>query len=101
VLAACDGPLLEEEIGGNRRFLEEKLQIRSEHFAIPFGKKEHYSAESLAVLANHGYTHVYSSNPSHVAADSAPLIPRIGVTDERPGALFFNVNRPLLKRVEI
>ena len=104
VLAACDAPRLEQEIAGNRSFLEQELQIRSEHFAIPFGKKAHYTPAVLASLARNGYRHAYTTNPSFVPADAGETprrVPRIGVTNEDPATLLFYLNRPLLKRVDL
>lgn len=104
MLAACDAQLLNEEIAENQRYLEEVLGIRSEHFAIPFGKKQHYDPAVLAALAGHGYRYAHTTNPCFVADGQLGiprLVPRIGVTNEDPDTLLFYVNRPLLKKVDL
>lgn len=80
------------------------LGIRSEHFAIPFGKREHYNDTVLSALAHDGYRYVYTSNPSHVG-DLRPgwprIVPRVGVTDEAADTVLFHVNRALITRVDL
>lgn len=103
-LASCDGSQLEAEIEDNRSFLQDRLQITSRHFALPFGKKAHYTAAVLEALGRHGYEYVYTTNPVYLGAATPGrprLVPRIGVANQDPAMLLFYVNRPFFRTIDL
>jgi peptidoglycan/xylan/chitin deacetylase (PgdA/CDA1 family) len=104
VLSECDLDELQAEIGGNKTYLENLLGEHITHFAIPYGKKEHYNEQVVGFCRSVGHKFVYSSNPTYFSGSdisSLPLIPRLGFTDQSAEEVLFIVNRPMVKRVNV
>ncbi|HWN10318.1 MAG TPA: polysaccharide deacetylase family protein [Pyrinomonadaceae bacterium] len=105
VLAECDQATLKEEILENKLYIESLTNKAVKHFALPFGKKEHYDERVLEECRLAGHEFIYSTNPTFFESSSASyqrrLIPRIGLTNETPAEVIFMINRPLLKTIDI
>ena len=102
-IANCDEKILGEEIDENKKFLEDLIGEKVLHFAIPYGKKEHYNEKSVAHCQTAGHQFIYSTNPIYFskAVNSETLIPRIGISNQTPKELCFLINRPLIKKIDI
>jgi peptidoglycan/xylan/chitin deacetylase (PgdA/CDA1 family) len=102
VLARCDQAALREEVLENKLYLEELTGTEVKHLALPFGKREHYNAEVLDYCHSVGHEYVYTTNPTwfDLRRDER-LIPRVSILNESPEELFFLINRPLLKKIDI
>lgn len=102
-IADCDEKMLQSEVDENKHFLEDLIGEKVLHFAIPYGKKEHYNEKSVAHCRTAGHQFIYSTNPVYfrgkINADS--LIPRIGITNQTKEELCFLINRPLVKKIDI
>lgn len=98
--------LLEKEIKICDAFLRDNHLLTQSLFAIPFGKKEHYNAETLNLLKRLGYQS-FSTNPYFVKTkeiknDSfSKPIPRIGITNQSINELIFYFNRTILQKIDI
>jgi peptidoglycan/xylan/chitin deacetylase (PgdA/CDA1 family) len=62
-LATLEGAELCEEIAGDKRELERKLDIRLRDFAYPFGKKCYCSDAAHTAAGVAGYSHLYTAEP--------------------------------------
>lgn len=104
-LDRCTKAELIRQIGGNRDFLKDLLNTEIEHFAIPFGKREHYNKEIIVKIYASGYKFVYSTNVIPFAKMEITklnfLFPRIVVLNQTPEDLMFFVNRTFLKKYDI
>jgi peptidoglycan/xylan/chitin deacetylase (PgdA/CDA1 family) len=105
-LSQCSDAQLGSEIAANKGYLEELLRAPVHHFAIPYGKKEHYDARSLARCYSAGHTHVFGTNPTLFDADTLEAnprqpIPRLGITGQSKDELLFLLNRPLVRRLDL
>lgn len=105
-LAGCDDTVLDDEIVANKRYLEEITGAPVRHFAIPYGKKEHYDDRALARAFAAGHVWVHGTNPT--LFDEAALpgfarrpVPRIGLTGETPREVLFLINRPLFRALDL
>jgi hypothetical protein len=93
------------------RFLDSKeyfyteLQLTSKHFAIPFGKKEHYNDVVIEELYRRGYEFIYITNPvgykKKSSQKSYKLIPRIGMTNQSIQDIIFMLNRTIVKKIDL
>jgi peptidoglycan/xylan/chitin deacetylase (PgdA/CDA1 family) len=105
VLAGCAADAVRLEILGNKRYLEDLLSRPVKHFALPFGKREHYTREVLECCRDTGHEYVYSTNPTYFdrrrLADEWRPIPRIPLTNQSPEEILFLLNRPLFKRIDL
>src|ERR1043166_200230 len=105
VLAGCDAQTLSEEVLSSKQYIESLTKTDVQHFALPFGKREHYNQDVLDFCYSSGHEFVYSTNPTYFdLADrkrNQRLIPRVGLLDESPEELYFLINRPLLKKIDI
>lgn len=105
VLADCDEATLREEIMENKLYIERLTNRAVKHFALPFGKREHYDERVLEECRRAGHDFVYSTNPTFFESSSAyyqrRLIPRIGLTNQTPAEVTFMINRPLVKNIDI
>ena len=108
ILADCDEDMLKEQIYDNKDYLENLINDDIYHFAIPYGKKEHYNKSSIKYCEIIGHKFIYTTNPTYFKKDSSKqsstsmnLIPRIGITNETPNQLLFYFNRPLFKKINI
>jgi peptidoglycan/xylan/chitin deacetylase (PgdA/CDA1 family) len=99
---------IEEErlyLDSKNYFLNE-LELHSVHFAIPFGKKEHYNKKVCESLYKKGYKFVYITNPvgfekKDIKENEVSLIPRIGMTNQAIKEIIFMLNRTLFKKIDI
>lgn len=105
VLSECDDQTLSEEVLSSKQYIESVTKTDVLHFALPFGKREHYNKDVLDFCYSSGHEFVYSTNPTYFnPADrkrDERLIPRVALLDESPEELYFLINRPLLKKIDI
>ena len=102
VLRGVGNTTLEAEIADNASFLK-GLGIETRHFALPFGKREHYSSSVLKALRRHGYPTVYTTNPRDFvpAGNDEVLVPRICVAGQSVEELSFSVLRTLFQAIDL
>jgi peptidoglycan/xylan/chitin deacetylase (PgdA/CDA1 family) len=101
-LAECDAASLKEEVLDNKVYIEELTGAAVRHLALPFGKREHYSEHVLNFCYSVGHDYVYTTNPSFFdLTNGERLIPRVAMLNESAEELFFTINRPLLKKIDI
>ena len=87
------------EIKDNKKYIEDVFNCEPKHFAIPFGKKEHYDNESFkTILDNHFF--VYTTNPNKIRKESA-VFPRIVITNDSCQNLSFYINRSIIKKLNL
>ena len=96
---------LQRQIKGNHILIHSITGKGSKHFAIPFGKKEHFDKMTIAELRSAGYNFIYTTNPNRFQtkdlSDEHFLFPRIGVTTETPRQLQFYINRAIIKTYQL
>ena len=99
VLSRCDKELLVNEIIKNKNIVDSINDNNIDHFAIPFGKENHYNENVLNVLNNYGYKYIYTTKPSYFNKsclnNKSYLFPRITVTNQKPKELMYNIIRPI------
>lgn len=105
LLNKCTEETLYSQINENREFLEKLLMTRIDHFAIPFGKKEHYDEKVIETIFEFGHKFVYSTNPVPFKTEDIKkthfLFPRFGLLNDSPEQIMFYLNRTVLKRISI
>lgn len=102
ILSRCPAGLQREEVMHNKEFLETELKVRIEQFALPFGKREHYSDETIDIINETGHTMIFSSNVVPFSArDASNLVPRIALTNETVDQIIFYMNRTIFKKYEL
>lgn len=105
VLSDCDEKELKEEILENKLYLENLLDKKVRHLALPFGKKEHYNNHVLTFSGSVGHDFIYSTNPVFFlptrSNNSPRLVPRISISNQKRDGLLFLINRPLFKKIDI
>jgi len=105
VLSSCKDNMLREQITENALFLEELIKVKTTHFAIPFGKREHYNQQVIQEIQRAGHKFIYSTNPARFKREDIIkgefVIPRIGVTEENSRELLFSLNRAFFKKLEL
>lgn len=101
VLSRCSTNLLENEISSNKDFLENLTHNSIQHFAIPFGKKEHYNKSVQDICSKIGHQYIYTTNPMYIDEKSTTAVPRIGLTNPSPQELMFLINRTFLKKYDL
>ena len=104
VLSECAAAELGEEISDAKHYLETLVKYKIKHLALPFGKREHYNDAVLKFCRNAGHEYIYSTNPvffDRKYLNASRLIPRIGLTNESVEELYFYINRPLVKTINI
>ena len=101
----CTDKELLLQIEKNKEFLEDLIKTEIEHFAIPFGKKEHYNKEVVEKIRATGHKFAYSTNPipfkQSEITDGKFLFPRIGLANNDPEEIMFYINRTFLKKYEL
>jgi peptidoglycan/xylan/chitin deacetylase (PgdA/CDA1 family) len=101
----CDDLTLEKEIKENKLFLENLLSKEINHFALPYGKKEHFNQKVLDYSFSIGHKAIYTSNPTYFEIDkrveSNKIIPRIGILNDSAKDITFFVNRPIFKKINL
>ena len=101
-LSECDEATLKEEVLENKLYLESLTGTKVRHIALPFGKREHYNQHVLNFCHSVGHDYVYTTNPSYFElAPGQRLIPRLPIINHSPEELFFIINRPLVRKVDI
>jgi peptidoglycan/xylan/chitin deacetylase (PgdA/CDA1 family) len=70
-LDTSDRTVLEYEIAGARRLLEDRLGIAVNHFSLPGGR---YSTEAMRVCGASGFMSVATSRPGYCAAQDDPVL---------------------------
>ncbi len=104
-LSNCTEAELFEQINENKDFLSGLLKTKIEHFAIPFGKKEHYDKNVTEKIFAAENKFIYSTNvnPFRAREITEPnfLFPRIGILNERPEEIMFYINRTFLKKYDL
>lgn len=101
-LAECDAASLKEEVLDNKVYIEDLTGAEVRHLALPFGKREHYNEQVLKFCYSVGHDYVYTTNPSFFdLTNGERLIPRVAILNESAEELFFTINRPLLKKIDI
>jgi peptidoglycan/xylan/chitin deacetylase (PgdA/CDA1 family)/GNAT superfamily N-acetyltransferase len=104
VLSSCDPSLMHEQISENATYMNEQFDIRSPHFAIPFGNKSHYTDEVIHEIRKTGHAHIYSTNAARFKENDVLtknfLVPRIGVFNQSPMEMMFTINRSFLHPLE-
>lgn len=103
ILSACSTQLQQEEIHNNQNFIEEELGDCNPFFAIPFGKKEHYSEETIDIATNNKlpYSMTSNVNPYTYNKERIQLIPRIVITKDSIENIRFNMLRTLFKTYDL
>lgn len=102
VLCRSDERTLVEEITATRPLIKDITVRPSRHFAVPFGKKEHYSAGVVDRLRATGAGTIHSSNPDRLRNwTPGALVPRIIVQDESVPQLGFLINRTLVRHIDL
>lgn len=104
-LVALDHEALREEVLENKLYLESLVGAGVTHFALPFGKRQHYTAATLEYCFATGHCFVYSTNPTYFdpsQLDEGPqLLPRVEISSEPTENVYFVLNRPLLRKVDL
>ena len=99
MLSKIDLDSLEKEVEDNHSYINETFNVSSNHFAIPFGKKEHYN-DTVLKCVQKKHKHIYTTNPNKLDS-SNKLLPRIVLTNESLKDLQFYFNRAILKRTHL
>jgi len=104
-LGFCDEETARAQIDDNHELLKEIAQKTIQHFAIPFGKKEHYNENTISALKRTGHTYIYSANPNKFTVKDLTnndfFFPRIGITEQSPKEILFMINRTLFKKYDL
>lgn len=101
-LSMCHQKSMQSEIVENKTFLEHITQSKVMHYAIAFGKKEHYTQEAYKLIRGSGHDFVYSSNPTSYSPHlRQKLIPRIGITENSTKEIMFYINRQFIKKTDL
>jgi len=104
-LADLDDDELAVEVLGNKRYLEELIGKQVTHLALPFGKRQHYDDRALDYCFRIGHHFVYSTNPTffdpNVLGKGPQLLPRVEISHEPTEKIFFLMNRPLLRPINL
>ena len=102
ILKNCPDELLVTEIDENKEFVKSITGKKDNHFAIPFGKKNHFDERELRQLKKSGYQFAYTTNPNTFEKRSygqgINLIPRISLTNQSPEELMFMINMSKLRK---
>ncbi len=105
VLSLCSKEIQKREIIENKIYLDTLLDQDTHHFAFPFGKKEHFTTDTLNILKLAGHKFFYTSNPvgfkTSDIVNGMKLIPRIGMENNSAKELMFYVNRQFIKSIDI
>lgn len=102
VLSRSDEATLTEEITATRVLIQDITGRLPRHFAIPFGKKEHYDEAIVERIQRLRGTTAHSSNPDRIRRfGPGMLVPRIIVQNETVPQLAFLINRTLVRRIDL
>lgn len=95
-LARCEEGLAHDEIVGNEEFIRQAFNVKSAFLALPFGKKNHYSNESLKLVEELGLGKSLSTNVNPIKRGDK-LISRIVLTNESVDEVLFYMHRTHFK----
>jgi len=105
VLSTCDAETTKAQIEDNKTLLNKITKQKINHFALPYGRKEHFNSETIAAIKKAGHDFIYSTNPNRFRAKDLEkqdfLFPRICITTETPKQLLFYINRALYKNYDL
>jgi hypothetical protein len=94
-----------EQVSKGRELIKELTGAYPLHFALPFGKKEHFTAGTLEIIGGLGYRYVHTTNPNLVSrtheVHGVQLVPRIGLVNDPSDKLLFYLNRALLREHDL
>jgi peptidoglycan/xylan/chitin deacetylase (PgdA/CDA1 family) len=100
----CTEAELATQIVENIDFLKDLLKTDIEHFSIPFGKKEHYDKNVIEKIFAGGHKFVYSTNIVSFEADKINkprfLFPRLGILNQTPEEIMFQINRTFIRKYD-
>ncbi len=110
-LAYCSPPLQKKEIEKNQVFLENLLDQAIRHFAIPFGKKNHFNSNTSQICRDNYLSFIYTTNPNRLKTpfiapfpdeeSGISMIPRISFTEEKPEQVCFYINRTFFRKYDL
>lgn len=105
VIGSIEHSELKKQISSNHELLVNLTKKDIRHFAIPFGKKEHFNNSSIKELRFLNYNFIYTTNPNSFSSKDLEnkdfLFPRIGVTTENPKQLLFYINRSFFRKLNL
>lgn len=105
VLKNCSETVLVKQIKSNNETLTKIVKALPKHFALPFGKKEHYNKQTINQLRIQGHQFIYSTNPNKFGVKDLDtfnfIFPRIGITNESENQLLFFINRAILRKINL
>lgn len=92
VLSKLSAQEAESDILDNKKFLENLTQKDIPYFAIPYGRKEHFNADTIRACKKAGHTHIFTSENKYVSPGSE-LVPRISLHLQRANEIRFLLNK--------
>jgi peptidoglycan/xylan/chitin deacetylase (PgdA/CDA1 family) len=102
ILSSCSENLQKEEIESNQQFLKEAIGEVNPFFAIPFGKKEHFTDYTLSTIRKSDMAYALTTNVNPYNYQSQEkLIPRIVITKDSINQIRFNMIRTLFKKYDL
>lgn len=105
MLTKCSSEELHTQINENEVYLENLLNSKIKHFAIPFGKNNSYNSKTTDAIFASGSKFVYTTNvvpfKSKNLKSNKFLFPRVGVLNQQPSELMFYINRTFLKNYNL
>jgi len=105
VLSRCEPDFMDGQVAENVDYLESLTNRTIDHFALPFGKKEHYSQRVLKCLFEKGHERVYTTNPipfrRQDCGETHAVLPRIGLTNESAKDIAFYINRTFVRKYDL
>lgn len=104
-LSSCENIVLENQISENKELIETLINEPASHFAIPFGRKEHYDKKSLEKLRLAKHEYIYTTNPNKFRTDDLKnkdfLFPRIAITEEPEAQILLYINLAILRNYNL
>ncbi|GAA4452878.1 polysaccharide deacetylase family protein [Rurimicrobium arvi] len=101
VLSMCKPEVLRGDIAGNEAMLRSLNGIPSDMFALPFGKKEHYTDAVSDALRKENYRFMFTTNPVGFSGRPGFAVPRIGLLNQSATEIRFLINRTFLKKIDL
>jgi peptidoglycan/xylan/chitin deacetylase (PgdA/CDA1 family) len=100
-LSSCSEIMAKREIEGNKNYLEDLLQKKIEHFAIPFGFMTTYNDSTISI-AKELHHYVYSTKRSFFKPQhNEKTIPRISLMNEENKQIISYLNFPFVREVKM
>jgi peptidoglycan/xylan/chitin deacetylase (PgdA/CDA1 family) len=105
LLNRCSEAVFIKQVCENKLFLSKLLGASIDHFAIPFGKKQHYNSDVIKKIFAIGHKYIYTTGIVPFKTDellkSNFLIPRFGMLNGQPEDIMCNINRTFLKKYNL